>query len=55
MAKMSKEEFVKKMMANEKFKKAEKRRNLIWEKKKEIYDYVDFSSSCKLREQRKNR
>lgn len=52
---MSKEDFVRKMMANEDFKKAERRRKLIWEKKKGIYDYVDFSSSNKLKEQRKSR
>lgn len=55
MSKMSKEDFVKKMMANEEFKKAEKRRNIIWEKKKEAYDYIDFSSSNKLKEQKRKR
>lgn len=55
MSKLTKEEFVKKMLANEQFKKAEKRRKVIWENKKEMYEYMDFSSNCKFREQRKKR
>ena len=54
MSKMTKEEFVKKMMANEEFKKAEKRRQLILQKKRQYYDYFDFSMDCMSKGKKKS-
>lgn len=49
MTNLSKDEFTKKMMAYESFKKAEKRRQIIWENKRESYDYIDFFLDCKMK------
>ena len=55
MSKMTKEQFVEKMLAYEKFKRAEKRRKLIWERKRDLYDYIDFSSTAKFREYKRKK
>ena len=49
MTNLLKDEFTKKMMAYESFKKAEKRRQIIWENKRESYDYIDFFLDCKMK------
>ena len=52
---MTKEQFVEAMLRYERFKKAEKRRRLIWEKKMEYYNHFEFSTNNKSRELKRKR
>ena len=52
---MDKETFVKIMMRNEEFKRAEKRRELILKQKKIDTDYTDFTVGIRIKEKKKRK